>query len=320
MEENVCDLEAKLSHARQSLTTLNDNIRRFVGRGLKDSRVDRYNPDSGTSKRNESNYDRNVPRKDITLRTNRRIHDSKIVVNRPSKEEDEDASIWLPTPRINSRVIRELPSREEIVEAQGIDSESRARNRRMFGSLLGTLQKFCQEESRLRKTEDKKAQIEKKLEKQQLQERELLQKERNSLYLDRKRKQLEIKCLENKMARVKDFKTWEHSMNNQKNQIQTKSKPHLLFQPRLNTPHTEQLILKRKIELDSLIERRRVNLQADLREIEYTNNMEEDEYGLDDSSNSNFYDAGKQVNESNIKTLLADNSEKSNHNWLTLEE
>lgn len=35
---SVGDLEKKLNSARQSLITLNDNIRRFVGRGLKDSR------------------------------------------------------------------------------------------------------------------------------------------------------------------------------------------------------------------------------------------------------------------------------------------
>ncbi|KAH8292564.1 hypothetical protein KR044_000735, partial [Drosophila immigrans] len=306
--ENVGDLEAKLNCARQSLTTLNDNIRRFVGRGLKDSRIwfdrlDKYCSDNGTPKRNEQNPEKNVQRKDAALRTKRRIHVSKTVTNRLSKE--EDSSIWLPTPRINSRVIRELPSREEIVEAQGIDSESRARNRRMFGSLLGTLQKFCQEESRLRKNEDKKAQIEKKLEKQELQERELVQKERNSLFLDRKRKQLEIRCLEKKMARVKDFKIWEHSMNNQKNQIRTKVKPHLLFQPRLNTPHTEQLILIRKTDIDSLIEQRRVNLLAELREIEYTNKMEvEEDYALDDNNHCNSYESGKDVKELSVKSLL----------------
>ncbi|KAH8385035.1 hypothetical protein KR093_001566, partial [Drosophila rubida] len=303
MEENVGDLEAKLNCARQSLTTLNDNIRRFVGRGLKDSRFlfsisYLYIQYIGTTKRNEQNHERNVQRKDAALRTKRRMHESKIHVN----PIEEDSSIYLPSPRINSRVIRELPSREEIVEAQGIDSESRARNRRMFGSLLGTLQKFCQEESRLRKTEDMKAQIEKKLEKQELQERELLQKERNSLFLDRKRKQLEIRCLEKKMARVKDFKTWEHSMNNQKNLIRTKAKPHLFFQPRINTPHTEQLILKRKSELDSLVERRRISLQAELRE--YTNNMEvEEENALDDSIH-NFYESDKEIKELSEETLL----------------
>lgn len=110
------------------------------------NRMEKYNPDSG-SKRMEQNQDRNIQRYD-GLKQKRRTHESKIVLNRISKGED---ALWLPTPRINSRVIRELPSREEIVEAQGMDSESRARNRRMFGSLLGTLQKFCQEESRLKK-------------------------------------------------------------------------------------------------------------------------------------------------------------------------
>lgn len=37
-DASVVDLEKKLNSARQSLISLNDNIRRFVGRGLKDSR------------------------------------------------------------------------------------------------------------------------------------------------------------------------------------------------------------------------------------------------------------------------------------------
>lgn len=35
---SIGDLEEKLNSARHSLTTLNENIRRFIGRGLKDSR------------------------------------------------------------------------------------------------------------------------------------------------------------------------------------------------------------------------------------------------------------------------------------------
>jgi len=206
----------------------------------------------------------------------------------------------MPTPRINSRVIRELPSKEEIVEAQGIDSASRARNRRIFGSLLGTLQKFSQEETRLKKNEDKKAQIEKKLEKQELRERELLQKERDSLFLDRKRKQLEIRCIEKKMERVKDFKTWEHSMNYQKNQIRTKTKPNLFFQPKLHTAQMQMLIIKQKSEFECLIEQRRDELQTELEEIECTNNLDED-FTLD---YSNIYDTSTYNKEPHIETLL----------------
>lgn len=314
MEDNIAsssvgDLEKKLNSARQSLISLNDNIRRLVGRGLKEPRylfqnistntyyeclffrVEKYNPDI-SSKKNEQNEDKTSQRHD-PLKQKRRTHDGKLVFNRLSDKDE----MWLPTPRLNSRVIRELPSREEIVEAQGIDSESRARNRRMFGSLLGTLQKFCQEESRLKKTEEKKALIEKKLENQEQQERALLQKERDMLFLDRKRKQLEIRCLEKKMARLRDFKAWESSMIYQQNQIRTKSKPHIYFQPRIHTVHTEKLLAKSKCELENLLERRREDLQIELRRIESSSNIDDDS-ALDDSIYENK--SNKEPMESNI--------------------
>lgn len=48
--------------------------------------------------------------------------------------------------RMPSTVCRELPTRAAVLRAQGDDEQARTRNRRMFGSLLGTLQKFKQEE------------------------------------------------------------------------------------------------------------------------------------------------------------------------------
>lgn len=251
------------------------------------SRVEKYSPDVG-SKRNEQNFDRNNPRQDY-LKQKRRVYDSKIVLNRLSKEEED--ALWMPTPRINSRVIREMPSREEIVEAQGVDSESRARNRRMFGSLLGTLQKFCQEESRLRKKENKKALIEKKLEEQELQEKTLIQKERETLFLDRKRKQNEIRNLERKVARLKDFKTWEQSMICHQHQIRTRTKPHIFYQPRLHSAQTDKLVLESKSELDCVLKKRREDLQAELREIECSVDEDcamDDSTAFDNSSSKEF--------------------------------
>lgn len=48
--------------------------------------------------------------------------------------------------RVPSAVCRELPTRAAVLRAQGDDEQARKRNRRIFGSLLGTLQKFKQEE------------------------------------------------------------------------------------------------------------------------------------------------------------------------------
>lgn len=154
-------------------------------------------------------------------------------------------------PKINSRVIRELPTREEIVNAQCSDAASRARNRRMFGSLLGTLQKFCQEESRLKPKEEKKAQIEKKLEDQQLRERENMKKERQDLFLNRKRQQMEIKMLETKMMRLKELAVWEESKKPLANFIKTKTKPRIYYLPKVLDKKSEKKLADCRSSLES---------------------------------------------------------------------
>lgn len=162
----------------------------------------------------------------------------------PTSRDDEK-------PKLNSRIIRELPTKEEIVEAQGSDPASRARNRRMFGSLLGTLQKFCQEESRLKQKEEKKAQIEKKLEDQQNHEREIMKKERQCLYNNRKRQQLEIKMLENKMNVMKEFTMWENSKKSLMNFIRTKTKPRIYYLPKVLDKRTERKLEECKKDIES---------------------------------------------------------------------
>lgn len=56
-------------------------------------------------------------------------------------------------PAVSSRVIatpREIPSRQEVIKRERTDERSRQRNKRMFGALLSTLQKFRQEETKLK--------------------------------------------------------------------------------------------------------------------------------------------------------------------------
>lgn len=152
---------------------------------------------------------------------------------------------------MSSRVIRELPTRQEIVAAQGNDAEARARNKRMFGCLLGTLQKFSQEESRLKPKEEKKAQIEKKLEEQQLLERLNLKKERQNLFSDRKKQQMEIKMIEVKMARLKDQKAWEESKKPLLNFICTNSKPRIYYKPKIMDKKSEKKLVDSRVDLES---------------------------------------------------------------------
>ena len=215
----------------------------LICRGDRKRSFDRRTDRGGefTDNRNRNNRGDSPPQK--------RKPETKSVFSRlsgPPPNRDDDLK-----PKINSRIIRELPTKQEIVEAQGSDPASRARNRRMFGSLLGTLQKFCQEESRLKQKEEKKARIEKKLEEQEIQEREHMKKERQNLYINRKRQQLEIKMLEQKMNRMKEFATWEESKKPLLNFIRTKAKPRIYYLPKVLDKKTQRRLEECRRDIES---------------------------------------------------------------------
>ncbi|XP_053963266.1 pinin isoform X1 [Anastrepha ludens] len=246
------ELQKELDETRSGLDVLNDNIRRIVGRP-RDLGIYR-NVDQGVLDEGGMKYGNGLKQK--------RVHDERSVFNRLTIPNEETKS------RLSSRVIRELPTRQEVLEAQGSDMESRARNRRMFGSLLGTLHKFCQEESRLKQKEDKKAQIEKKLEEQQLLEQETIKKERDSLLMDRKNKQTKIKTLELKLNRVKDFATFEKSVSNLRHCIRTKTKPFIYYKPYKLSKKTEKLVSITRDLLATEMKERKLVINNELKGME----------------------------------------------------
>ncbi|XP_013105652.1 pinin [Stomoxys calcitrans] len=273
------DLQLELENARDTLLVLNDSIRRIVGRTkhVKDGRSDKVTPYEAKQYETDNLKNRSVD----SSTTKKGSGGNRSVFKRlssPSTRYVDELK-----PRLTSRVIRELPSRQDIVNAQCADSESRARNRRMFGSLLGTLHKFCQEESRLKQKEEKKAQIEKKLEQQEIIERESLKKERQSLFYYRKRKQLEIKTLEKKISRVKDFETWEASMSSLKPFIKTKTSPSIYFKPKILTLQTQKLQSDCEAALSKIISDKKAALSQELNAME--EELEVPEIDMDDNSN-----------------------------------
>ena len=287
------NLEAQLEKARNNLKGLNDNIRRIIGR---DPALELYNNwfvgfdcffhifdrflessfcfRNDGKKRNSNAFEMPGGRRDREDRRHsdlnpakRRAIETKSVFSRlsgPPSREDEEYS----KPRLSSRVIKEQPTRQEIVAAQTGDAQSRARNRRMFSSLLGTLQKFSQEESRLKPKEEKKAQIEKKLEEQAIKERENLLKEKQCLFSDRKRQQLEIKAIENKMSKMKDFEAWEESKKPLLKYIQTKGKPNIYYLPKTMCPKTEERLRESRAEMVKIMEKKRQEVMEEIAEIE----------------------------------------------------
>ncbi|KAJ1529773.1 hypothetical protein ONE63_006520 [Megalurothrips usitatus] len=181
--------------------------------------------------------------------------------------EDDDAQF---KPAISSRVIpqtRELPSKEDILAAQG-DERSKARNRRMFGALLGTLQRFRQEETRMRDREDKRAVVEKKLEEAAKREKEEMKKERQELFHDRRRKQQEIRRIEFKIQRVKEQDQWEARHRPLLNFIQTKTKPQIFYLPKVQNTKTEERLVASQKVIAKMMEKKRAAVQEELDRLE----------------------------------------------------
>lgn len=72
-------------------------------------------------------------------------HVLRLSARQPESDGEDDAP-GIKRAKVPSAVCRELPTRAAVLRAQGDDEQARTRNRRIFGSLLGTLQKFKQEE------------------------------------------------------------------------------------------------------------------------------------------------------------------------------
>lgn len=150
-------LQSELEQAKNSLKGVDENIKRLIGRDPSEL------PPRANVKRGPQNDDRNRQRigrnrnfnhendEPPSKRRTSGISVFKRLSERPNHY-DEDLH-QQPQKQMISKVIvtpKELPSRQEALAAQSKDEKSKERNRRMFGALLGTLQKFQQEETKLK--------------------------------------------------------------------------------------------------------------------------------------------------------------------------
>ncbi|CAG5004704.1 unnamed protein product [Parnassius apollo] len=269
-------LRTQLENEKSSLFKIDENIKKIVQTSGRFPN-DRFNPtghytrgghqqiggrNSFSDYKNQKNDDQFGKRKNETKtvfsRLSARVQDS----------DGEDDGPGIKRAKVPSAVSRELPSRAAVLRAQGDDEQARTRNRRIFGSLLGTLQKFKQEEIGLQTKEEKKAQVERKIEEQARLEKEREQKERKTLFAEREHKKATIKALEAKMARVQEFEKWEASQKSLANFILTKAKPHVYWLPKKMTDKaTEKLNSSRKFHEKYMIKKRQ-ELQDELLRIE----------------------------------------------------
>ncbi|XP_063831156.1 pinin [Ostrinia nubilalis] len=272
-------LRTQLENEKSSLFKIDENIKKIQVSGRSFSNDSRFNNASGDYYKSgfraggrNSFQDAGNNYKNEEQLFGKRKHETKTVFSRLSARvqdsDGEDDGPGIKRGRVPSAVCRELPTRAAVLRAQGDDEQARKRNRRIFGSLLGTLQKFKQEEIVLQTKEDKKAQVERKIEEQARLEKEREQKERKTLYAEREHKKAKIKALEAKMARVQEFEKWEESQKSIANFILTKAKPHIYWIPKkMSEKATEKLNSSRKFHEKCMIKKRQ-ELQEELQRIE----------------------------------------------------
>ncbi|XP_076183790.1 desmosome associated protein-like protein pinnin [Ptiloglossa arizonensis] len=297
-------LEAQLEAARDGLRGLDRSIRKILGRDLPDGENGPIQPPPRLSQKRPLQEDRRRVVSDFVNNEvpggKRRWQGSngepKTVFSRlsarvPSNADDSaDEDDTIIKPAVSSRVIatpREIPSRQEVIRRERTDERSRQRNKRMFGALLGTLQKFRQEETKLKAKEDKKAEVEARVEEARRREKEELRRERQQLFLSRKRQLAEVRALEAKLARSRQFQDWRAAQLPLASFIKTRAQPPIYYAPKRKHPQTDILLTQSAKELHEEIERREKALVEELELIEVQVGLGKHQQNFDGSATLN---------------------------------
>lgn len=150
-------------------------------------------------------------------------------------------------------ILQDVKSREETIEQQKSDNKVVARNRRMFGALVGTLQKFNKEEIKKKDVLEKKKEVEKNVEEKVEKEKEEIKNKKRELFYEQKKKKKDIQIIQIQMKRVEEYEIWEKSKQFEGNFIRTKAEPDIYWLPKNHSEKTRgNEVIPRSVFLSSL--------------------------------------------------------------------
>ncbi|XP_061751788.1 pinin [Nerophis ophidion] len=286
----VRSLQDQIEKAKEGLKSVDDNIRKLTGRDPNEARPGQprrfLGPLAGVGavggggrgrgfnllRRSLSDIGSGGPpakQRDIEGALLRLAGDQRArrdARNDSDAEDDDDVK----KPALQSSVVATSKerTRRDLIKDQTMDEKGKQRNRRMFGLLMGTLQKFKQESNVCSEKQKRRSEIEQKLEVQAEVEKKKLESEKRELFEERRAKQTELRLLEQKVELAQLQEEWTSHNNCLVKFIRTKTKPHLFYRPGKMCSATQKLLDDSTKKLNVVFEERREAF------IEHINKME----------------------------------------------
>ncbi|XP_077997097.1 pinin-like [Glandiceps talaboti] len=293
---SVADLQEKLAKAKESLLSVDENIKKLTGRDP----IERRPGTGGVGERDQRrvsvggqnfrgrNSDVRVIRRDSLDRPGggggpplKRARGSAFsrLGGRPGfgggrrrdSDEDDDDDIFEHKPALQSSVVatpQDSRTRKDSIAESSQDKKGLARNRRMFGLLLGTLQRFKADATQKTEKDTRRLEIEKKLDDQAQKEKQAIATERRELFQERRSKQIELNKLQRLMELAQMQEEWDTHNKHLCKFIRTKSKPHIFYLPAKMSSASSKLLKESKDRIEKMMTERRKNTEKEIKQEE----------------------------------------------------
>uniref|UniRef100_A0A8C4SRN1 Pinin n=1 Tax=Erpetoichthys calabaricus TaxID=27687 RepID=A0A8C4SRN1_ERPCA len=279
----VRTLQEQLEKAKESLKNVDENIRKLTGRDPNELRPGQTRrltiPGPGGGRGRGINLLRRglsdggvgppAKQRDIEGALLRLAGDRR--ARRESRHEsDAEDEEDVKKPALQSSVVATSKerTRRDLIQDQTMDEKGKQRNRRMFGLLMGTLQKFKQESTVATERQKRRQEIEQKLEVQAEEERKKVENEKRELFEERRAKQTELRLLEQKVELAQLQEEW--NMHNMKiiKYIRTKTKPPVFYIPGRMCSATHKLLEDSQKKMNGILQSRREEFAEQLNKME----------------------------------------------------
>lgn len=254
MTESISELQQARDALKQNIHDVDENIKKLTGR----------DPEQGgrlsTPRRiqlKRNSYGTPGSTQPPTKRTpveRRRWGNSALSSrqNLDSGGEEEEKQ----KPTVPSSVVATGKPIESLQRPVREDTQTRKRNQRMFGLLLGTLKQFKQESKFKSEQECKQEEKLQKVEEQVEKDKEDALRERKELFQSRRDKQKELKKVEFKLEMAELVVDLQSHYQHMKDYIQLKSTPRLFYKPKQHNKKTSKLLEDSRTSLKESLEQR----------------------------------------------------------------